>query len=60
MQACTPSPSVWQRLKNREITREDALKRLVDEQGTVNQSAIDAQLSARFLRSFLIAIHYRL
>jgi type II secretory ATPase GspE/PulE/Tfp pilus assembly ATPase PilB-like protein len=52
MQACTISSSAWQRLKNREISCEEALRLLVDKQGMVNQATIDSQLSTRFFRNF--------
>ena len=49
----TPSIlSAWQRLKNREIGCEEALKLLVDDQGVVNQSLLDREVSSRFLRHF--------
>lgn len=44
--------SAWQRLRNREITCEEALQLLIDPQGSVNLSRLDAELSARFLREF--------
>lgn len=45
-------PSAWARLKNQEISCSQALELLVDEQGTVNQSLLDRDVSARFLRHF--------
>jgi len=49
----TASPlSVWQQLKNRELTCEEALKLLVDEDGNVTLSLLDAQVTYRFLREF--------
>jgi type II secretory ATPase GspE/PulE/Tfp pilus assembly ATPase PilB-like protein len=42
--------SVWQQLKNREITCELALKLLVDEQGRLNLSLLDAEVSSRFFQ----------
>ncbi|MBV9389387.1 MAG: type II/IV secretion system protein [Chroococcidiopsidaceae cyanobacterium CP_BM_ER_R8_30] len=44
--------SAWSKLKNQEIDCAQALKLLVDEQGTVNQSLLDRDVSARFLRHF--------
>ncbi len=44
--------SAWQRLKNREISCEEALKLLVDEHGTVNPALLDQDVSSRFLRHF--------
>lgn len=47
-----PTISTWQRLKNQEIDCEQALKLLVDEQGTVDQALLDRDVSCRFLRHF--------
>ncbi len=44
--------SVWQQLKKREITCEEALRWLVDEDGTVTLSLLDVEVSYRFLREF--------
>lgn len=44
--------SVWQRLKNKEITSEQALKLLVDESGNVHLELLDPEVSQRFLREF--------
>lgn len=44
--------SVWQRLKNQELTCEAALGQLLDEQGIVNQAILDKEVSNRFLRHF--------
>ncbi len=44
--------SIWQRLKNREINCDEALKILVDEQGFVNLDLLDPEVSQRFLREF--------
>ena len=46
--------SIWQRLKNREINCDEALKILVDEQGVVNLDLLDPEVSQRFLREFPI------
>ncbi|MEX0271101.1 GspE/PulE family protein [Leptolyngbyaceae cyanobacterium UHCC 1019] len=48
----TSTLSVWQQLKNREITCEEALRWLVDEEGTVTLSLLDVEVSYRFLREF--------
>lgn len=52
MQPNTNITSAWQRLKNQELTCEDALKLLLDEQGIVNQALLDKEVSNRFLRHF--------
>ena len=52
MQTCPTSSSAWQRLKNQELTCAEALKLLVDEQGTVNQALLDRDVNNRFLRHF--------
>lgn len=44
--------SAWQRLRNNEITCEQALKLLVNEQGMVNLYLLDRDVSYRFLREF--------
>ncbi|MBW4518427.1 MAG: GspE/PulE family protein [Scytolyngbya sp. HA4215-MV1] len=44
--------SVWKRLRACEISCEDALKLLVDEQGTVTLELLDREVSYRFLREF--------
>ncbi len=44
--------SAWQRLKNQELTCEQAVKLLVDEEGIVNQALLDKDVSSRFLRHF--------
>lgn len=45
-------PSAWQRLRNNEITCEQALRLLVNEQGIINLYLIDPDVSYRFLREF--------
>ncbi|HEY9698762.1 MAG TPA: GspE/PulE family protein [Trichocoleus sp.] len=45
-------PSAWQRLRNQEMTCEQALKLLVNEQGMVNLYLLDREVSYRFLREF--------
>lgn len=52
MQAPTAPQSVWQRLRNREINCEEALKLLVDSQGNLNLPALDREVSYRFFREF--------
>ena len=52
MQANTNNTSAWQRLKNNELDCEQALKLLLDESGTVNQTLLDKDVSSRFLRHF--------
>lgn len=42
--------SAWQKLKNREITCEEALNLLVDEQRVVNLDLLSEEVSARFFR----------
>ena len=44
--------SAWVKLKNNDITCPEALKLLVDEQGTVNQALLDQEVSSRFLQHF--------
>jgi type II secretory ATPase GspE/PulE/Tfp pilus assembly ATPase PilB-like protein len=44
--------SVWQQLKKREITCEQALKLLIDEDGMVTLSLLDGEVSYRFWREF--------
>lgn len=44
--------SVWQRLRNREITCEEALRRLVDEKGEAHLELFDPEVTYRFLREF--------
>jgi type II secretory ATPase GspE/PulE/Tfp pilus assembly ATPase PilB-like protein len=43
--------SAWQKLKNHQITCEEALKLLVDEQRAVNLDLLSDEVSARFFRS---------
>jgi len=45
--------SAWQQLRNREISCEEALNLLVDEQGTVNRELLDLEVNHRFFRHFL-------
>ncbi|WP_036531400.1 GspE/PulE family protein [Neosynechococcus sphagnicola] len=52
MQATTPILSVWQRLKNREISCEEAIHLLVDGDGNVNLELLDQDVTSRFLREF--------
>ena len=46
------APSAWQKLKNREISCEEALSLLVDDQGTVNRELLDREVCYRFFRHF--------
>jgi type II secretory ATPase GspE/PulE/Tfp pilus assembly ATPase PilB-like protein len=52
MQNLIRTPSAWQRLRDREITCEQALRLLVDEQGLINPSLLDREVSDRFFREF--------
>jgi type II secretory ATPase GspE/PulE/Tfp pilus assembly ATPase PilB-like protein len=52
MQACLPLTSVWQHLRNREITCERALELLIDSRHNVNLNALDSELNSRFFREF--------
>jgi type II secretory ATPase GspE/PulE/Tfp pilus assembly ATPase PilB-like protein len=53
MQASSTTASVWQRLKQREIPCDLALKLLVNEQGIVNLDLLDLEVSSRFFREVL-------
>ncbi len=44
--------SVWARLRNREITCEQALNLLVDAQGNINHEKLDKEVNNRFFRLF--------
>lgn len=44
--------STWKRLRSRELTCEQALKLLVNDQGIVNLYLLDREVSYRFLREF--------
>jgi type II secretory ATPase GspE/PulE/Tfp pilus assembly ATPase PilB-like protein len=44
--------SAWQKLRNREISCEEALSLLVDNQGTVNREQLDREVCHRFFRHF--------
>jgi type II secretory ATPase GspE/PulE/Tfp pilus assembly ATPase PilB-like protein len=44
--------TAWQRLRDREISCEEALSLLVDEQGTVNREQLDQEVNHRFFRHF--------
>jgi type II secretory ATPase GspE/PulE/Tfp pilus assembly ATPase PilB-like protein len=44
--------SAWQKLRNHEISCEEALSLLVDDQGTVNRERLDQEVSHRFFRHF--------
>ncbi|MBD0390663.1 MAG: type II/IV secretion system protein, partial [Nostoc sp. C3-bin3] len=44
--------SAWQRLRNHEISCEEALSLLVDTQGTLNREQLDSEVQQRFFRHF--------
>ncbi len=44
--------SVWQRLRNRELTCDEALELLIHEDGEVNLPLLDQEVSHRFFREF--------
>ncbi|MFW6357641.1 MAG: ATPase, T2SS/T4P/T4SS family [Chroococcales cyanobacterium] len=44
--------SAWAKLRNREISCDQALKLLIDEEGTVNLTLVDPEVSRRFFREF--------
>ncbi|MEC4868674.1 MAG: GspE/PulE family protein [Jaaginema sp. PMC 1078.18] len=46
------SLSAWQKLRNRQITCEQALELLVDKKGLVDASLLDREVSDRFFREF--------
>jgi type II secretory ATPase GspE/PulE/Tfp pilus assembly ATPase PilB-like protein len=50
MQSFLPLPTPWTRLKNGEITCEEALKLLVNEKGLINFDLLDEEISTRFFR----------
>jgi len=52
MKSTVSTLSVWQQLKNREITCEQALKLLVDPDGVVTLNLLDPEVSYRFWREF--------
>ncbi|MGK7871842.1 MAG: GspE/PulE family protein [Xenococcaceae cyanobacterium] len=52
MQISSSVPSAWQQLRNREISCEEALRQLVDTQGTVKLELLDSEVSCRFFRNF--------
>ncbi len=52
MQTPPPTRSVWQQLRRCELTCEQALNLLVDDQGRVNTRLLDPDVSYRFLREF--------
>lgn len=58
MQATQHHRSIWQRLRNREVSLEEALKQLVDEKGNVHLELLDREVSQRFLRDFPIGGFY--
>jgi general secretion pathway protein E/type IV pilus assembly protein PilB len=52
MQSAITISSAWQQLITHEITLDEALKLLVNEQGTVNFQLLDKDVSSRFFREF--------
>jgi len=52
MQSFSTITSAWQRLRNREVTCEEALRLLVDSQGHVVLERLDPEVSYRFFRHF--------
>lgn len=50
MDAALLSTSIWQRLRRREITCDQALALLVDAQGNLDLNALDSEVSLRFFR----------
>jgi hypothetical protein len=50
MQTLLPLYSAWQQLRNGQITCEEALNILVDEEGIVNLDQLDPEVSSRFFR----------
>lgn len=50
MDAALLSTSIWQRLRRRELTCDQALALLVDAQGTLDLNALDPEVSLRFFR----------
>ena len=50
MQPNNALTSVFKRLKNRELSCEEALNVLVDSQGTINFELLDVEVSERFFR----------
>ena len=52
MQTLPTIISTWQRLKKQELSCEEALRLLVDEQGIVAVSLLDREVNNRFLRHF--------
>ena len=52
MSILSDTPSIWQRLRSGDVTCEEALQQLVNEQGEVNVQLLDREVSDRFLREF--------
>lgn len=50
MDSSAPQESVWQRLRKRALTCEQALRLLIDEQGNLNLNAVDPEVSIRFFQ----------
>ena len=52
MQTTSPIHSVWQQLKRGQITCEQALKLLKDEQGNLKAEFLDKEVCTRFFQAF--------
>ncbi|MBW4647409.1 MAG: GspE/PulE family protein [Kastovskya adunca ATA6-11-RM4] len=52
MQITSSVLSAWQQLRNHEITCEEALHLLIDDQGNVNRERLDRDVAYRFFRHF--------
>lgn len=50
--AIETSASVWQRLRQRELSCEEALNLLIDEDGNLNLTLLDSDVRQRFFREF--------
>jgi type II secretory ATPase GspE/PulE/Tfp pilus assembly ATPase PilB-like protein len=46
------TPTAWQQLRNRQITCDRALSMLVDEEGLIDSTLLDSEVSDRFFREF--------
>lgn len=49
--------SAWQSLKSHEISVEQALDLLIDDQKTINQLLLDTEVGSRFFRQFPDPMH---
>ena len=52
MPITSPVQSIWQQLKRGQITCEQALKLLKDEQGMLNAELLDKEVCTRFFQTF--------